>query len=379
MRPATLEFVKQRFTEYYRTRTLTRIPSLEQRECGFIFFDAASDVRMRRHMAFADEQELAAYVRNMAPAHVYYSAAYYHRPAAPTMNDKHWAGADLIFDLDADHIVRGVPYAEMLERVKEETLKLIDMLTEELGFSPQRMALTFSGGRGYHIHVRDIAVREWGSQERREVVDYVCGIGIDPSAMLGGVQTAHRGWQQRYFGAISDHLRWLSSLDAAEATTYLSGIEGVGKRAAAEFLAGVDGFLQALQENRTDELHRNKTLLAVLSASGTDFENRVRGAGAHADEPVTTDIKRLIRMPGSLHGGSGMRVVPLDLRELPAFEPLVDAVIFGDREVKVEMKANITTSMLGNTYILKKGTMTVPEALAVFVCCRNLAELAGGV
>jgi len=41
-------------------------------------------------------------------------------------------------------------------------------------------------------------------------------------------------------------------------------------------------------------------------------------------------IKRLIRTPGSLHGGSGMRVVPLDLHDLEDFDPLVDAVVFGD-------------------------------------------------
>ena len=49
------------------------------------------------------------------------------------MSDKGWLGADLIFDLDADHIVRG-PYDVMLARVKEELFKLIDMLTSELGF-----------------------------------------------------------------------------------------------------------------------------------------------------------------------------------------------------------------------------------------------------
>jgi DNA primase small subunit len=69
--------------------------------------------------------------------------------------------------------------------------------------------------------------------------------------------------------------------------------------------------------------------------------------------------------------------VPVEPRELPDFDPLVDAVVFTDREVKVEMKADITTSLLGNTYMLKRGIMTVPEALAVFLCCRNMAEIAG--
>jgi DNA primase small subunit len=34
--------------------------------------------------------------------------------------------------------------------------------------------------------------------------------------------------------------------------------------------------------------------------------------------------------------------------------------------------------ILGDTYELAKGEGSVPEALAVFLCCRGLAELAGG-
>ncbi|MFA7197868.1 MAG: DNA primase small subunit PriS [Methanoculleus sp.] len=371
MRPATLEFVKQRFTEYYQRQNLTVPSSLEQREWGFVFFDAAAEVRMRRHMAFMDREELAAYVRNLVPAHVYYSTAYYQTPSAPTMNDKHWAGADLIFDLDADQIVRG-PYAMMLARVKEETEKLVEMLIDELGFARNHIRIAFSGGRGYHIHVTDIAVRGWGSPERREVVDYVCGIGLDPAVMLapGGART---GWRRRYIDALRSHLLRLPGLDPAEATGYLTGLSGISKRTAAEFLADLD----ALLEKDPRDLLQNRVVRAIAAAP--DFENQVRDAGARADEPVTTDIKRLIRTPGSLHGGSGMRVVPLEIGDLADFDPLVDAVTFSDREVRVEMKANFTTSLLGNTYTLKTGPANVPEALAVFLCCRNMAEITGGV
>ncbi|WP_214084180.1 DNA primase small subunit PriS [Methanoculleus sp.] len=370
MKPATLEFVKQRFTEYYQRPNLTVPSSLEQREWGFVFFDAAAEVRMRRHMAFVDPLELGAYVKNLVPAHVYYSTAYYQTPSAPTMNDKHWAGADLIFDLDADHIVRG-PYAMMLARVKEETEKLLGMLTDELGFARNHIRVAFSGGRGYHIHVTDIAVRGWGSPERREVVDYVCGIGLDPGVMLapGGGET---GWRQRYAEALRAHLLWLAGLDPAGATASLAGLEGIGKRTAAEFLADLD----ALLGKDPRDLLKNRVVQAIAAAP--DFEERLRDAGARADEPVTTDIKRLIRTPGSLHGGSGMRVVPLDIRDFADFDPLVDAVVFGDREVRVDVKANFATSLLGNTYTLKAGVQSVPEALAVFLCCRNMAEITGG-
>ncbi len=370
MRPATLEFVKQRFTEYYRRQNLPAPSSLEQREWGFAFLDATAEVRMRRHMAFSDREELNAYVRNMVPAHVYYSTAYYQTPSAPTMGDKHWAGADLIFDLDADQIVRG-PYAMMLARVKEETEKLLEMLIDELGFARNHMRVAFSGGRGYHIHVTDIAVRGWGSPERREVVDYVCGIGLDPAVMLAP-GASRTGWRRRYADALRAHLVGLRSLPPAEAKGYLAGLPGVGKSAAREFLADLD----ALLDKDPEAFLQNRIVRAIAAAP--DFEARLRDAGARADEPVTTDIKRLIRAPGSLHGGSGMRVVPLDIRDLTDFDPLVDAVVFSDREVQVEMKAGFTTSLLGNTYALKAGAATVPEALAVFLCCRNMAEITGG-
>lgn len=370
MRPATLEFMKQRFAEYYQRVNLNPPSSLEQREWGFIFFDAAAEVRMRRHMAFADRDELGAYIKNLIPAHVYYSTAYYQTPSAPTMNEKNWAGADLIFDLDADQIVRG-PYAMMLARVKEETGKLLAMLTDELGFSRNQIRLAFSGGRGYHIHVTEIAVRGWSSQERREIVDYVCGIGLDPAMMLAPAE-APAGWRRRYIETLRTHLAGIAARDPAEAAAYLSALDGIGKRTATEFL----GDIGSLAAKAPEELLLNRVVRAIVAAP--DFEERIRDAGARADEPVTTDIKRLIRAPGSLHGGSGMRVVPLDIRDLEDFDPLVDAVVFGDRDVRIDLKANFTTSLLGNTYALSAGVQNVSEALAIFLCCRGMAEIAGG-
>lgn len=44
------------------------------------------------------------------------------------------------------------------------------------------------------------------------------------------------------------------------------------------------------------------------------------------DEPVTTDVHRLIRFPMSLHGKSGLMVLPVPLDGLEEFDPLVSAV-----------------------------------------------------
>ena len=105
---------------------------------------------------------------------------------------------------------------------------------------------------------------------------------------------------------------------------------------------------------------KNRVINAILSRQDEEFKKRLLSRAALADEPVTTDTKRLIRMPTSLHGGSGMRVQPLELRDLPDFDPLVDAVVFSLRDVRVNLVHPLTMPMLGSTYELKKGISTVP-------------------
>jgi DNA primase small subunit len=376
MNPATTEFLRQRFTEYYRKTVLVPPPSLGQREWGFVLFNPGStDMRMRRHVGFSGREELFEYIQNIVPQHTYYSTAYYEKPDAGTMADKGWCGADLIFDLDADHIVRA-PYDQMLARVKEETEKLIAILVDEFGMDKKSIALVFSGGRGYHVHVRDIAFRSWGSAERRELIDYVCGIGIDPAAMLTGKTFPSPGWQQRYREALLEYLRWMGGLPEEEAMAHLIAMEGIGKESAASFLKKRDEVIREIERHPTSMILRNRVLGIIVGLQESEFKKRLLSRAALADEPVTTDTKRLIRMPTSLHGGSGMRVQPLELRDLHDFDPLTDAVVFGTRDMKVDQKFPLTIPMLGSTYELKKGIITVPEAVAVFLCCRGMAEIA---
>jgi DNA primase small subunit len=376
MKPATLEFIRQRFTEYYKNTVLVAPSSIEQREWGFVLFSPGyPEIHMRRHIAFSSRDELFEYLKNIVPAHVYYSSAYYEQPDAPTMKDKHWLGADLIFDLDADHIMRG-PYDVMLARVKEETEKLFVFLTVEFGIDPKTIDIVFSGGRGYHVHVKDIAFRSWGSAERRELIDYVCGIGIDPSAMLQKTAPPHQGWQVRYRDTIIDYLQWLGTLPKKDAVTHLSAIPGIGKVSAEDLLEQREVIVAELTHSPTATLLKKfRGLSLIVSAEGGEFKKRLLERAALADEPVTTDTKRLIRMPTSLHGGSGMRVQQIEARDLAAFDPLTDAVVFGTRDVRVDIRLSLTMPMLGSTYQLAKGITTVPEMVAVFLCCRGMADI----
>ena len=292
------------------------------------------------------------------------------------MAEKGWSGADLIFDLDADHLMRG-PYRAMLDRVKLETEKLLAMLTGELGFAERQIHLVFSGGRGYHVHVREIAVRGWGNQERRELIDYVCGIGIDPAALLSSPPGGDPGWKERYISTISEYLLWLRGLEREEGVEHLMGFPGVDRRRAPRFLGAIDGYLEGLGKGDPAPLLADPVFSAIAERADGRFRELLRKKAALADEPVTTDTRRLIRLPTTLHGGTGLRVTPVPLGDLGSFDPLQDAVVFSDRKVKVDAAVNLSMEIQGNTHEVAKGTNAVPEALAVFLCARGVAEIAG--
>ncbi|HJJ29207.1 MAG TPA: DNA primase small subunit PriS [Methanocorpusculum sp.] len=379
MKPATVEYLKKRFYSYYTgeipTAGAVYVPdSLPEREWGFLYFSEDKKSGMRRHVAFSSRDEVDAYLQSMAPAHVYYSTAYYANPGAATMQEKEWRGADLIFDLDADHIVRAA-YDVMLARVKDEMFKLIDMLTGELGFQEREMKVNFSGGRGYHIHIPSMTVRDWSANERRELVNYVSGTGLSFDAMMHA--KAKTGWPKRYREAVAEELDRIKGLSFEDAAAYLGGI-GVKENPARDFYKHIDETRGLFFENPA-LVAVNPVLKKICNPENKVFQNHVLARAAQADEPVTTDIKRLIRHPGSLHGGSGMRVTPLAVRDLDDFDPLIDAVVFsGDRLVQVDCAFPLTMTMLENKYELAAGRNTVPEALAVFLCARGIAEFAGG-
>ena len=374
MRPATTEFLRQRFLSYYASAQAIAPDALLQREWGFLFFSSSGCTGMRRHVGFGSRDELAEYLRTMAPAHVFFSTAYYEDPGAPTMAAKRWAGADLIFDLDADHIVdpRSTTYPAMLTRVRDETVRLLEVLTRELGFAERELQVVFSGGRGYHIHVKDLAVRQFSSAERRELINYVSGIGLDPALLLRPTAHPERGWQGRQQRALQHYFAWLDVAEEKTALAHLSSLPGIGTGLARRIWDRRD----RLRVGEGDTVDR-RLMRTLLSSENPEWQIRLKDMGIRADEPVTTDIKRLIRNPGSLHGGSGLRVTPLDVRELVTFDPLVDAVVFSDREVPVDVLRPCKVSLLGIDLMLPAGSAMVPEASAVFLCARGLAEMGG--
>jgi DNA primase small subunit len=96
---------------------------------------------------------------------------------------------------------------------------------------------------------------------------------------------------------------------------------------------------------------------------------------AEVDKPVTPDIKRIIRLPGSVHGKTGLRVTPLSRDELTGFDPLRDAVppSYSDEPVKITMKSDYKFDIKGEHFSLS-GETEAPEYAAVFLVGRRVAD-----
>lgn len=390
----TKKFLRNKFLEYYRTSELKIPNNLKSREWGFILFDELPNIVMRRHKGYGSKREIEDYIYGIVPAHAFYSAAYYKHPSASTMNEKHWLGADLIFDLDADHIsgVAEKSYSEMLRIVKKETLKLIDFLIKDFGFSEEVINIVFSGSRGYHIHVQDPRVFKLKSSERREIVDYISGIGFDYDSVLKKKKMAVGNKYPividkksvdmptfgnrvangiiEFFCAIRFEMEYIDGLKK------LREIKGVNNVSKAEKI------LKSLYNFKTQEELRDRIFNEGLDQSTAMFSVRrfiaeqvsLKSVRGKTDEPVTTDIKRLIRMPTSLHGGSSMRVTPLSMDSIDDFDPLKDAVVFKDTETKINVLKPYTFEMKDNTFKLEKGIDYLPEYAAIYLMCRGVAE-----
>ena len=387
MEERTRAYLRGRFSDHYRRVEPSLPPGADEREWGYIPWTAGSGTTMVRHNSLLDLGDLGDFLYRERPRHVYFSAGRYADPGAGTMDDKEWQRSDLVFDLDADHLPGVDPdedsYAEMLATCKDELLDLLDLLERDFGF--EDMTVVFSGGRGYHVHVRDPGVQHLDRDQRREVVDYVRAADLDFDALVetetvAGIglknPTEKRtlptdgGWGRRVHAHLEAFVDDLLAMDEDDALERLQEFDGIGSGKAT-------GALTAAANNRREiaagnvDVHPAFYQLAKILAEAVFAEQT-----AAVDEPVTTDTHRLIRLPGSLHGGSALAVTRIPREELDQFDPLVDAVpeTFVGHDVTVELDEPVTVELRGETFTLSADEVSVPEYVANFLMARGRAE-----
>jgi len=329
------------------------------------------------------------------------------------MDRKGWLGADLIFDIDADHIPtpcdkahdewvcgkcnfagKGTapkkcpvcggegfdantwPCDVCLDSAKGETIKLLDILMRDFGFSEKEVRVFFSGHRGYHVHVESEAVKTLDAVARKEIVDYVCGLGFDAAAY----GLLEKGWR------ISRFLTGLKLDDFGLRGRVAKGMYNLIRDAKEEDYRNI-----GLKKNVAESIEKNKSKI-LSSWGGVGPWYVVKGIGfgtwrkiaefcagsqfVKVDTVVTTDIHRLIRLANTLHGKTGFKKIEFSLSEIEGFDPFKSALAFKKGTATVFV-SDAPEFRLGDETFgpYKSQKIELPTAAAVLLVCKGRAEV----
>jgi len=359
---ASKAFLKSAYKEYYfRSADAVEFPDeIEEREFGYIPFGGG----MVRHLSFKTRGEALAEVLKQSPSSVYCSNARYEYPARP-IEEKGWLGAELIFDIDATDIPtpckRGhdLWYCDSckssgklprpprcpkcqgateefhgtcevcLSAAKDHARRVVDFLTNDFAVDRGSIRVYFSGNRGYHLHVFDSRFDRLDPAARGEIAEYMKGSSlpapISMAAQLrkkpqgGGPQGG--GWTRRITGYVDE---WMPTFEG--------------------------------------------TLQKLVSES-------IATQRALVDSSVTTDIHRVFRLAGTLHGNTGMS--KMAVASLDSFDPQTDPVVLSDRPVKLAVSFYPRFRCKNREFgPYESGTVELPTYAAVQILTRGLGEVA---
>jgi DNA primase small subunit len=336
-----IELAKSLFGEYYRRCGSIAPPAVEKREFGFGDFEKKIAFR---HMAFKNEEFLKRYLVENSPPFISYSTAEYERPDARPMEAKGWLGCELVFDLDASDLQlpcqeqhgRSWTCENCLVAVKDETIRLIeDFLMPDFGFSEKEISINFSGNRGYHVHVANDDVFRLSSRARREITEYIAGIGIDPVAffpaleqrgkMLRGPTPTEPGWGGKFAREMISALNL--GVDAVSALGVEKQTARMLVRNKAEVILGISvGNWDKVRIPKKTEFW--KSVIANMSIKQSDS----------IDKNVTNDTHHLIRLPNTIHGDTGLLGIKIkSLNALADFKPMKDSIVLKDKTLRIKV------------------------------------------
>ena len=267
------------------------LPSLE------FAFDNDGSGPNDRYNAFPTMDELRRRILKQPPYALYSSVSHYRVPE----QREDWLSAELVFDIDGrDLPVRrcscepGQVCEICLEDAKEVALTLIETLQDDFGL--YQLFLVYSG-RGYHVRCSDDAAMI--IENRGSIFDYVTGSKVPQDLFMV------KGYSKAF--------RRMTALN-------LSKVKELTMRGGAHILEKRESIVTALLKRdkvALDEIVKKKALEALL-------QEIVLLNAESVDGKCTIDIKRILRLPTSIH--SKVSMICTVVKDWEKFDPLRDAV-----------------------------------------------------
>ena len=317
------EATKAERARYYRKEWSARklpkfiVETLENREFGF---DHTGEGPSDRKNVFLDVRDLEDYVKTTAPYAVYSSVALYENPREM----EGWLGAELVFDIDAKDLPlrrcqhlheHGKVCPICLEDAKELARDTLIVLKEDFGF--EKVHVIYSG-RGYHIRVLDEWAMDLDGKAREKVLSY---ISAAEEITFEDIRSRRIMLSSGYYRVF--RLRFGYFIRRANENHLLN----IGLKRPQ---------IEKLLENR-EEIYEKFVRRGLLAAfpEGIGYRSLTKlfalsstFSKAYFDGRVTVDVKRILRVPSSLHSKVGLvtTYIGSDERKLERFDPLRDAV-----------------------------------------------------
>jgi len=406
-------FIKKHFQGFYRQNEVQGPPEIETREFGFGVFGRKI---ANRHLSFESKPKFNNFLREQVPLFVSYSSALYRHPSKRPMEEKGLFAADLVYEFDADdlqglkcgrkHDSWSCPKCgkqgngpqqtcdecmtplkveqwfcpDCIEGAKEKVFSLLDFLENDFGFS-EGLAINFSGRAGFHVHVRSEAVRQLSNPARVELIDYLTARGLNIFSHFKKEETFFSfrglkdkaGWPQRI---LSELVALLEEGDAEK----IAVMGGTSLPMAKRLVKEKGLILSSIRERNTIP-----SIFGRVSSTGESksdrfwqgFLNTIVEKIAPIDRQTSIDLNKIVRVPDTLHGETGLVSTNLTREALKEYNPFDEATAF-DKNASEKVFINKAPSfyLLGEMFgPFEKEEAELPLPAAIFLVAKGSATL----
>ncbi len=312
------ELLKEYYAKHFKLSEplgVIGLSTFPKREFGFLMNNYFT-----RNNSFQTPSKLLEFLKENGPAGVYVGAVYSLTPSKETpIADLSWVEREFIFDLDLtdfDSIrtcgCKGKKtYCASCWTLIDDAMYFISETLEE-DFGVQDYQWVFSGRRGVHCWVKDKIFKKFDQKLRMAIMDYLTLVSDEGSRSKIHFPLEHaRSLEKRIYRVLtmSFFKNLPQKLILKETNFTKNSIEFILKKYRDKRFLTIEEYLDVVnQMKRVSDETSIRLVKAIMKYRYPRF-----------DKSVSIDTKRLLRLPGSIHGSTGKKCTLI--KDFTSFSP----------------------------------------------------------
>ncbi|MFW9777243.1 MAG: DNA primase catalytic subunit PriS [Candidatus Heimdallarchaeota archaeon] len=318
------QLIRDYYASYFDLQDLSDIIDLTNfsyREFGFISLHG----KFFRNLSFETPHEFVDFLVDRTPTDVYVGAVFDTPPTRETpIHTLEWRGHELVFDLDLtdyDAVRKFICSCQGAEQVCHSCWQLITLAIEiidetlRMDFGLENITWVFSGRRGVHGWIKDDIGFNLDQEQRKAIVDYMSIVhGEGETARVHDRTKLRYDFRKRIEQTVFRYfLRNIKRKDLIEL--------GFSANTASDVIRQLKHQDGLIDENFMRRFNLN---LAKINK----YDEILRRWAPRIDHKVTIDLRRLLRLPTSIHGKTGHVARILLTKDILSFDPESEESVF---------------------------------------------------